>query len=80
MHIFLFSKPIYIPHLGKFSFQFEGVMLVIRVQLLFFFCGMIYFSSHSIHDCAYLVKQKKMCASIPVAFLNVPKKFFFMHK
>ena len=37
MHIFLFSDPIYIHHLGKFSFQFEGVMLVIRVQLFFSF-------------------------------------------
>lgn len=65
MHIFLFSDPIYIHHLGKFSFQFEGVMLVIRVQLFFFFfCGMIYFSSHSIYDWAYLAKQKK-CVSIP---------------
>ena len=43
MHIFLFSNPIYVHHLGKFSFHFEEVMLVIRVQLFFLFFGMIYF-------------------------------------
>jgi len=47
---------------GKFSFQFEGVMLVIRVQLFFFFFAAWFtFSNHSIYDCAYLVKQKNVC-------------------